>query len=217
MLESISGISMLEHTIKEIEDDVLANTLKAIAKHFLSSMKDSALNWITAKFNVRQIILQFSTTSAALDLLASDVWEASIFDSKTITDILKKNTQNLTFKELLDLHESTNLTYKKDPKLCDPMHRTKQEIPRSPGNRSSRPTYKTNYKSSNYKNQAYRNYKAPYQSTNYRKENNNNKFKKPVNMVKKFKLDQNQKKGISKNTQGHQKPSSSFRGHKQQY
>ena len=178
-------------------------------------MKDSALNWITAKFNVRQIILQFSTTSAALDLLASDVWEASIFDSKAITAILKKNTQNLTFKELLDLHESTNLNYKKDPTLCDPMNRIKQERPRSPGNKSSRPTYKTNYKSSNYRNQSYRNYKAPYQPTNYRKENNNNKFKKPVNMVKKFKLDQNQKKGISKNTQGHQKPSSSFRGPKQ--
>ena len=217
LIECISGISMLEQTTKEIEDEVLSNTLKAIAKHFLSSLKDSALNWISAKFTVRQIILQFSSSSAALDLLRSDVWEASVFDSNMIKDILKKNTQNLTFKELLNVHDSTNSSFKNKPKLCDPMNRPNQEKSRSPGKKSSRPFYNTNYKSSNLRNQTfgnhqnYGNYKAPTQVNNYRREDYN-KFKKPSIAERKFNSAQNQKKGT---TSKFQKPSGSFRGPKQ--
>ena len=217
LIECISGISMLEQTTKEKQDEVLTNTLKAIAKHFLSSLKDSALNWISAKFMVRQIILQFSSSSAALDLLRSDVWEASVFDSNMIKDILKKNTQNLTFKELLNEHDSTNSSFKNKPKLCDPMNRPNQEKSRSPGKKSSRPFYNTNYKSSNLRNQTFGNnqnngnYKAPTQVNNYRREDYN-KFKKPSIAERKFNSAQNQKKGT---TSKFQKPSGSFRGHKQ--
>ena len=212
MIECISGISMLEQTITEIEDEVLANTLKAIAKHFLSSLKDSALNWFSAKFIVRQIILQFSSSSAALDLLRSDVWEASVFESKTVKEILKKNTQNLTFKELLNLHESTNNCFKNKPRLCDPANRPNQERTKSPGKKSSRPSYNTNYKSFNFRNQTAGNYKAPPQHHNFRKEDNN-RFKRPFNTEKKFNSEQAQKKGT--NPKKFQKPSSSFRGSKQ--
>merc|ERR1711888_357646 len=47
-LDGISGISMLDQTIKEVENEneVTANTLKAVARHFLSGLKDAALNWI---------------------------------------------------------------------------------------------------------------------------------------------------------------------------
>ena len=90
-------MSMLDQTIKEMMDKVLANTLGAIARHFLSCLKDAALKWFTAKYVVRQIVFQFSSSSAAIDLLRSDVWEASVFEFKTVTEIQKKNTQNLTY------------------------------------------------------------------------------------------------------------------------
>ena len=143
---------MLDQTIKEVENEneVTANTLKAVARHFLSGLKDTALNWITAKFIVRQIVLQFSTSSAAIDLLRSDVFEASLFDPAAVTEIKKHNTQNLTLKDLLDLHQSTNDKYVKNPKLADPCNQTKDRS-KSPARRTNRPTHQTgNFKKPRY-------------------------------------------------------------------
>ena len=219
LLECISGISMLDQTIKETKDKLLANTLGAIARHFLSCLKDAALKWLTTKFVVRQIVLQFSSASGAIDLLRSDVWEASVFELKTVTEIQKKNTQNLTFKELLQLHESTNESYRNSPKWCDPSNRTKQDRCKSPIKKYSRPAYQTNYKSfsrsqnsRNYRNKPSSNYKRE-QSFNYKKQPNNssnNLRTEPQQTQQMF-----QKKSSSKNFQASKKPQSSFRGPKQ--
>ena len=143
-LDGISGISMLDQTIKEVENEneVTANTLKAVARHFLSGLKDTALNWITAKFIVRQIVLQFSTSSSAIDLLRSDIFEVSLFDPAAVTEIKKHNPQNLTLKDLLDLHQSANDKYVKNPKLADPCNQTKDRS-KSPTRRTIRPTHET--------------------------------------------------------------------------
>ena len=120
IVDCLSGLNMLESASKSIKDNItLSSTLDAISRHWLPFLKEAVSNWISAKFDVRKIVLQGSTTAAAIDLLLSDIWDASLFPTAIVEEVKKKDS-TLDLKSLLGLSRTLNITYEKQPSRINP-------------------------------------------------------------------------------------------------
>ena len=70
LVDSISGLSMLDSLAKELKDNIAAHTaVEAILKHYLSLLGDVVLRWLTAKTDVRKIVLRGPKSPHAINSL----------------------------------------------------------------------------------------------------------------------------------------------------
>ena len=74
LIEYINTIGILDNIIRKVEDQVLAEVLKAAARHCLSFLKDFAKIWYKAKFLVKRIALHYSQSQKTMSLLHSKMW-----------------------------------------------------------------------------------------------------------------------------------------------
>ena len=131
LIEYISSIGTLDNIIRKVEDPVLVEVLKAAARHCVSFLKDFAKVWYTAKFLVRKIALQYSLSPRAMQLLRSNMWEASLFAIEATTTFIEKDNFGDGTKARLLLSRGTNSDYGKKPQLADPSRQRRRERSRS--------------------------------------------------------------------------------------
>ena len=134
-----------------VEDNSpLAEVLKAATRQCVSFLKDFAIAWYKAKFIVRRIALQYSTRPIAMQLLCSNMWEASLFASETCTEFINNDKWSEGTKVRLGLRERTNKNYRKNNSAADPSRQSKREGSRSPRRRTYRQRQPSNYGRSSY-------------------------------------------------------------------
>ena len=136
---------MLDNIIRKVEEPVLVEVVKAAARHCVSFLKDFAKIWYTAKFLVRKIALQYSRSPRAMQLLRSNMWEASLFAVEATTAFIKKDNFGDGTKASLLLSSETNSDYGRKPQLADPSRqrrnaRSRSNSPRRPAFRRRRPS-----------------------------------------------------------------------------
>ena len=182
LFEYISTIGTLDNIIRKVQDPVLAEVLKAAARHCVSFLKDFAKIWYKAKFLVRRIALQYSQSPQAMSLLRSNMWEAPLFSVEATTAFIDKDTFGDGTKARLLLSRTTNSDYGRKPILADPSRQKRRErsrsnSPRRQVYRRRRPSYQerpsnssANYTTSN--NRTPRTRKGPYkkQKVTFRKQ-----------------------------------------------
>ena len=180
LFEYISTIGTSDYIIRKVEDQVLAEALKANARQSVSFLKDFAKVWYKAKFLVRRIALQYSHSPQTMPLLLSNMWEAPLFAVEASTAFIKKDNFGDGTQVRLGLSRSTNSDYGRKPQLAEPSRQRRRErsrsrSPRRPARRR-RPSYQerpsnssTNYTSNN---RTSRSRKGPYkkQKVTFRKQ-----------------------------------------------
>ena len=172
VFEFISAIGVLDGIIAMADDNSpLAEVLKAATRQCVSFLKDFAIAWYKAKFLVRRIALQYSTRPIAMQLLCSNVWEASLFSSKTCKEFTDNDKWSEGTKVRLGLRERTNKNYRKNNSAADPSRHLRREGSRSPQRRNYRQRQPSNYGRSSYysdrqspkqSNQTQRRRRGPY-------------------------------------------------------
>ena len=140
LIEYISSIGTLDNIIRKVEEPVLAEALKAAARVGVSFLKDFAKVWYEAKFLVRKIALQYSRSPRAMQLLRSNMWEASLFAVEATQAFIDKDNFGEGTKARLSLSSETNSDYGRRPQLADPSRQKKRE--RSRSNSPRRPTFR---------------------------------------------------------------------------
>ena len=121
LVDSISGLSMLDSLAKKVKHDVSTHSaVESIARHYLSLLSDTTLRWISAKIDIRKIVLQGSSTPQAADLLGSDVWEPTIFGQKAVTKLIEGDVPRIGIDKRLKINPATSRYYHKFPKKVFP-------------------------------------------------------------------------------------------------
>ena len=116
LVDSISGLSMLDSLAKKVKHDVSTHTaVEAIARHYLSLLSGTTLRWISAKIDIRKIVLQGSSTPHAADLLESNVWEPTIFGSKAVTKLIESDIPRIGIDRRLKINPGTSRLYRNNP------------------------------------------------------------------------------------------------------
>ena len=105
----MSGMDMLEVLTQGISElPAAANFALAISRHFTPALKDYTLSWITAKHDIRKYVLQGQTTSAAMNLQKSNIWEPTLFGKSVVTEERNRNSQGIKLQDNIGLHPSFN-------------------------------------------------------------------------------------------------------------
>ena len=121
VVDSISGLSMLDSLAKEFKDNAAAHSaVEAISKHFSSLLGDTVLRWIAAKTDVRKIVLQGSQCAYAIDLLQSNMWEPTIFANDAVKSLIENNIPRIQMADRLEVSEATSRFYQRCPARVNP-------------------------------------------------------------------------------------------------
>ena len=105
----ISAMDMLEVLTQGISEmPAASNFTMAISRHFTPALKDYTLSWITAKLDVRKYVLQGQTSTAALNLQKSNLWEPTLFGKSVVAEERNRNTQGIKLQDNIGLHQSFN-------------------------------------------------------------------------------------------------------------
>ena len=121
VVDSISGLSMLESLAKEFKDNAAAHSaVEAISKHFSSLLGDTVLRWLAAKTDVRTIVLQGSQCAYAIDLLQSNMWEPTIFANDAVKSLIENNIPRIQMADRLEVSEATSRFYQRCPARVNP-------------------------------------------------------------------------------------------------
>ena len=118
--EIITTIRMLEQKgklCKHAEND--KEFCLALAEQNLTNLRDSFLLWLTKKYIVRKIVLQFSRRPAAMRLLTSDIMEASLFSKSVIASLVASDTAKVGLEAILGLTSERCLELKSKPMLIE--------------------------------------------------------------------------------------------------
>ena len=121
LVDLISGLSMLDSLAKEFKDNAAAHTaVEAISKHFSSLLGDTVLRWLTAKTDIRKIVLQGSQSAYAVDLLQSNMWEPTIFGKDAVKSLIENNIPRIEIADRLAVNEETSRFYHRCPSRVNP-------------------------------------------------------------------------------------------------
>ena len=105
----MSGMDMLEVLTQGISEmPAAANFATAISRHFTPALKDYTLAWITAKLDVRKYVLQGQTSTAAMNLQKSNLWEPTLFGKSVVTEEKNRNTPGIKLQDNIGLHSAYN-------------------------------------------------------------------------------------------------------------
>ena len=127
--DAITGLSMLDSLAKEVKSNVTVHTsVEAIARHYLSVLRETTLHWYIAKMNVRKIVLQGSQAPQAGELIESNMWEPDIFGKDIVKRIKDTDVQGQGVQKRLGLSKFVNDYYKRSPNLVSPDKLGKQPI-----------------------------------------------------------------------------------------
>ena len=127
LVDSISGLAMLDSLAKAVQDNGATHTaVEAISRHYLSILSDTTLRWIKTKIDVRKIVLQGSTVPQATDLLESNVWEPTVFGHEAVKELKANDVPRLGIDKRLNIKEATNKFYTNNPKRVIPEKLGKQ-------------------------------------------------------------------------------------------
>ena len=91
----------------------------AMAEQHLTNLRDSFLFWLTKKYILRKIVLQFSQRPAAMRLLTSDIMEASLFSMSVIKSLEDSDTTRLGLQAILGLTREKCLELNSKPMLIE--------------------------------------------------------------------------------------------------
>ena len=121
VVDSISGLSMLESLAKNLKSDPPAHTaVQAISRHYCSLFADNTLRWYITKNDVRKIVLQGSQSPYASLLLQSNMWEPTVFGKEALDDLIKSDNPKMGILKRLQLSDETNKRFFRNPSSVDP-------------------------------------------------------------------------------------------------
>ena len=121
LVDSITGLSMLDSLAKEFKDNAAAHSaVEAISKHYSSLLGDTVLRWLAAKADIRIIVLQGSQCADAIDLLQSSMWEPTIFAADAVKSLKENNIPRMLMADRLEVKEATNKFYQRCPAKVNP-------------------------------------------------------------------------------------------------
>ena len=121
LVDSISGLSMLDSLAKEFKDNAAAHSaVEAISKHYSSLLGNTVLRWLAAKADIRIIVLQGSQCADAVDLLQSNMWEPTIFAKDAVRNLKENNIPRMHMADRLEVKEATSKFYHRCPAKVNP-------------------------------------------------------------------------------------------------
>ena len=141
LIECISGLAMLDRNITEIKDPSQASSLSATARQFLSILKEITSKWLEAKYEVRHMALQYSTSPLADSLMISDGWTSDLFSPSEVKALITSDVTHKGTMSILRMTHKRNEEIKKKQNnkcLCF-IKRPYRERSRSPNKREELP------------------------------------------------------------------------------
>ena len=121
LVNSISGLSMLDSLAKELKGNAASHTaVEAISRHHLSVLSDYSLRWFVAKTDIRKIMLQGSQAPQAIDLLESNVWEPTIFAKDAVKSLIDSDVPRIGIEKRLKIFAETSHKYRQYPNRVNP-------------------------------------------------------------------------------------------------
>ena len=104
VVDSLSGLSMLESLAYNLRSDIPAHTaVEAISRHYCSLYGDTTLSWYKAKNDVRKIVLQGTQSPNANVLLQSNMWEPTVFSKEAVDKLIASDEPKIGIERRLQL------------------------------------------------------------------------------------------------------------------